>query len=432
MSLIEDIWEAKRTLESLVINVYETIEITPNPEDLSLEKKMDFGFPTKGGNFARTGFVDFSTKEPSETMVLFLATKISEGTSLFAYKPNPKPELIWTMPLEKDWIGSEFVSKKNVAVGYNRIYAITQHLKSWLNILDFKGNHLERVQLDYVAARYSHPMVYGHDSLLLSSQKNMYCYDRDGKLKWETEHPAAFSYPPTIGKDGIYYVSDRGTVSAAYNLDGTKKWIVQHRDGEMPFITAYSKSSPILFNDMAIYGLWKGVVALDRKTGQQRWKFNVNSNSDHDSTVPALYDNKIFYRFWSVSDERLICLDARDGRKLWETGVRDNNDKPPVIDQGRIFLPQARSVAGYNLTERGINSKFNLNIDVHNNYINGLAVLEDFLAVGIDCIKTIFVDVSKANGECKLTELGEGNYSILEQGNATNPIIIRYDKELVK
>jgi quinohemoprotein ethanol dehydrogenase len=104
---------------------------------------------------------------------------------------------------------------------------------------------------------------------------------------------------------------------------------------------------------------WSKVYAFDARTGKQLWKY--------DPQVPGAYAVKLCCGIvnrgvavwkgkviWGTLDGRLIAVDARSGKKIWETQATDPKKwlsitGAPRIADGRIFIGEA----GSEFEERG-------------------------------------------------------------------------------
>jgi quinohemoprotein ethanol dehydrogenase len=98
---------------------------------------------------------------------------------------------------------------------------------------------------------------------------------------------------------------------------------------------------------------WSKVYAFDAKTGKPLWKY--------DPKVPGEYAVKLccgivnrgvaFWKgrvIWGTLDGRLVAVDAKSGRKVWEKQITDpaltlSITGAPRIADGRIFMGQAGS-----------------------------------------------------------------------------------------
>jgi alcohol dehydrogenase (cytochrome c)/quinohemoprotein ethanol dehydrogenase len=127
------------------------------------------------------------------------------------------------------------------------------------------------------------------------------------------------------------------------------------------------QSTPIVV-DGRIYATtpWSKVYAFDAKTGKPLWKYDPKvpreiaatslccNNSNRGATY---YNGKII---WGTLDGRLVAVDARSGKKVWETQTTDPRDAmsitgAPRIGNGMVFIGQA----GSEYHQRGFMSAYN-------------------------------------------------------------------------
>ncbi len=180
---------------------------------------------------------------------------------------------------------------------------------------------------------HSSPVVWGEKVFLLSAdpttaERHILCLDAaTGKIRWQrnfksTTHKlhsrsSYASSTPTVDKDLVYFAwSDpQHTYVKAFSHNGDEVWTrdlgtwsSQHGFG----------TSPVIYKDMLFLnasqasmklpeGIEPGdsfVYALDKNTGEQRWKTPRGSASASYS-VPAIYSGK--------NGDELICTNTTDG-----------------------------------------------------------------------------------------------------------------------
>ena len=81
------------------------------------------------------------------------------------------------------------------------------------------------------------------------------------------------------------------------------------------------KSTPLEVGGILYFTVPNHVWAIDARTGRQIWHFSRPSEGDLiGQRGVAMYRDKLYF---GTPDAHLVCLDARDGKELWETVVAD-------------------------------------------------------------------------------------------------------------
>ncbi|MEO6910243.1 MAG: acido-empty-quinoprotein group A [Edaphobacter sp.] len=101
------------------------------------------------------------------------------------------------------------------------------------------------------------------------------------------------------------------------------------------------KSTPLEIDGILYFTVPDMVWAVDARTGQQVWKFNRPSDGDHvGQRGVAFYKGRIYF---GTTDAHLICLDARNGKQIWDVVVADVKfgyyvSVAPLVVKGQIIL----------------------------------------------------------------------------------------------
>ncbi|MCH2401092.1 MAG: PQQ-binding-like beta-propeller repeat protein [Pirellulales bacterium] len=206
-----------------------------------------------------------------------------------------------------------------------------------------------------------------------SQMRTLTCFERTtGKRLWHQEviksnlerlhalNSYASSTPATDGE--LVYVaflqSDGGTtpalnvgaarpatlgrvVVAAYDFEGRRQWLQQV--GEFASVHGFC-SCPVLYNDMVILnGDHDGdgyVVALDRKTGETRWK--VARKHHTRSYVTPLIRTVAGRQEMVLSGSRsVISLNPDDGSTIWEIDGPTEQFVASMVYDGKLFFMAA-------------------------------------------------------------------------------------------
>lgn len=176
----------------------------------------------------------------------------------------------------------------------------------------------------------------------------------DGKRLWEYRTPATGERPenhekhnlatPTPVTDGqrIYAWFGNGQV-AALDMEGKELW-KRHLGQEYgSFLTLWGHgSSPVLYKDLLIllcdHLPVAYLLALDKRTGEQRWKVDRGADRASHSTpvvVPGPTGDELIVN----SSERIDAFNPTTGASLWHAGSERQTPIPSVVfHDGSIYL----------------------------------------------------------------------------------------------
>jgi outer membrane protein assembly factor BamB len=175
----------------------------------------------------------------------------------------------------------------------------------------------------------------------------------DGKRLWERRIEAEGTLTPVHDKhnlaspspvtDGTLLYAWFGTGQiVALNRDGTVAW-QRHLGKEIsPFDIQWGHgSSPTVYNDLLIllcdHASSSYLLALDKKTGKERWKADRGKGRSSYST-PLVVEGNFGAELIVNSSERIDAYDPRTGAFLWHTGEANRFPIPsPVFHDGLIY-----------------------------------------------------------------------------------------------
>ena len=109
------------------------------------------------------------------------------------------------------------------------------------------------------------------------------------------------------------------------------------------------RSMPLVTEDTLFIGDGNGLVALDRETGCERWRFahagQVRSAIVHERTADGAT------LFFLESTDGVFAVNARDGALLWNAHPEGVNEAPlysgtPLVTGGAVFVPVASQEIG--------------------------------------------------------------------------------------
>jgi outer membrane protein assembly factor BamB len=182
-------------------------------------------------------------------------------------------------------------------------------------------------------------------------------YDRrDGSLVWqrvanervphEGHHLSsawANASPITDGERVYAHFGSSGTY--AYTLEGELVWKVDL--GDMTARLGYGEgSSPALYGDTLVIN-WDHegdsfVVALDKNTGEERWRRERPGEPTSWST-PAIHEHEGRVQVIIAAHGRTRAYDIRNGDELWSlSGLGLNVIPTPIYDSGTLYLASGK------------------------------------------------------------------------------------------
>ena len=181
-----------------------------------------------------------------------------------------------------------------------------------------------------------------------------------GARLWEQRLEAAGDLTPTHEKHNLATPSPATDGRLVFALFGTGQLIAVNQDGTVawqrhlgkeygPFDVQWGHgSSPVVYNDSLIllcdHPSASYLVALDARTGKERWKADRGKGRSSYST-PLVVPGKAGDEIVVNSSERLDAYDPRTGAHLWYTG-----------DANRFPVPSAVFHDGIIYTSRGYRS----------------------------------------------------------------------------
>jgi outer membrane protein assembly factor BamB len=213
---------------------------------------------------------------------------------------------------------------------------------------------------------HSSPIVWGDRIFLTSAMEQggpkkdriLLCIDRkDGKVVWQKtvvtapdEHihklnSRASSTPATDG-ERVYvtFLDDPRVVIAAYDFNGNEVWRVN--PGEFESTHGFC-SPPILYKDMVIVNCDQDafkktkpayVVALDRRTGSERWRID-RPHRIRSYCPPLIREAAGKMQMVLTGAETTASYDPDTGKQIWEvTGPTEQFVASMVYSHGRFFL----------------------------------------------------------------------------------------------
>lgn len=151
------------------------------------------------------------------------------------------------------------------------------------------------------------------------------------------DHGFASSSPVTDGEHLYVSFGSRGIY--CYDLKGNLKW--QKDLGDMQTRNGFGEgASPALHGDTLVIN-WDHegddfVVALDKRTGEERWRQKRDENTTW--STPLIFEHDGKTQVVVSATNRVRSYDLKNGEQLWECGGMTANAIPtPVTDFGHLY-----------------------------------------------------------------------------------------------
>jgi outer membrane protein assembly factor BamB len=220
----------------------------------------------------------------------------------------------------------------------------------------------------------STPAVWGERIFVtapVDGKDGVFCYNlSDGKEAWKMafaderkgKHANGTGSNPSPVTDGerVYCYYKSGTV-AALDMDGKKVWSFNlHEKYGDDTLWWDLGTSPVLVDGMlVIAAMHEGpsyVVALDAKTGAEKWKvdrtFKVQKENDQSYSTPLVVDGEHGKQLVIWGADHVTGHSVSNGKEIWRCGGFNPDDKAmwrmiasPATDGKMVVVPYGR--AGY-------------------------------------------------------------------------------------
>ncbi len=174
------------------------------------------------------------------------------------------------------------------------------------------------------------PALCRDGTVLIGSDRPLFALDGDtGHLKWTFNFPTDNEYQstlPIIGTGNTVYLGSQ------VNNKPYRLYALNGATGEVRWSRRAEAAVPVVGEDNQIFVGGKRLLALDSRTGRQRWAFqppasaNVgdpNSDNDDGQIKNAAYANGTVLVAFGCPDQRLFALDAATGKSKWSLPLED-------------------------------------------------------------------------------------------------------------
>ncbi|MHB8532025.1 MAG: PQQ-binding-like beta-propeller repeat protein [Solirubrobacteraceae bacterium] len=143
---------------------------------------------------------------------------------------------------------------------------------------------------------------------------------------WERNDHALLEFPPSIYGERLYQLADDATLYAIDKHNGKTLW--KTRIGELsastPAVTAATVYATVLKPGR--------IVALDAKTGRERWSRALPSRTE---SSPLLDHGHLYF---GSEAGTVYALDATDGRPLWTYHAAGPVKASPTLSDGTLYF----------------------------------------------------------------------------------------------
>ncbi len=252
----------------------------------------------------------------------------SKNSSLICYKTETE-EVIWKFP-------SKYPLSSNIAVINNYVFFGLEDGNFYS--LDRKTGKLlwkESIYIDEVKAENNYVIGINKEKSII------YCI-QENKVLWE-EKTKTRNFSITITPENLI-LSDRKKIEI-YDIKTGKKI----RSVKLKFTPRY-----VLKEKDRIFSFGYKKIVCMKKNFQKIWEKNLNVKI---KGKPSIYFDKIFV---PVKGDKIICISAIDGSRLWHLKAEDEITSLEVINQKLFFTDRDNRIYMADLTEGKIYWKYEI------------------------------------------------------------------------
>jgi eukaryotic-like serine/threonine-protein kinase len=170
------------------------------------------------------------------------------------------------------------------------------------------------------------------DGILFSgSRKEVRAYNWSSKKKiWNVKLPGKTSSGPSVSKNVVFVGTSYDTLHALQAKTGQQLWEFQIEND--PIHSFPILSSPAISKERVIFGAPDGwVYALNVEDGKKKWAFNtggcVLSN-------PVVSGSVVYI----ISENEFYALDLEKGQPLWKNDCGSSRGSSPAICNNMVFV----------------------------------------------------------------------------------------------
>jgi outer membrane protein assembly factor BamB len=305
-----------------------------------------------------------------------------------------------------------------------------------------------------VGLGYATPIVVGNRVYLFSRQGDnevMSGLDADsGKVLWQTTYPAVFTMhsaatphgkgpksTPVFANGRLYSIGMTGVVTAFNAADGRQIW---QKPGS-PLVPTYTSHafSPLVTGGLVIFhvgGHNKGALtAYDVNTGDVKWAWSGDGPTfgpGYGSPVVADFGGT--RQIVTITQSRLVSLDAATGALLWDRPFPSNNDTnsgTPIV-YGQTLIAGGNNAPTVALSVARRNNQWAVeqmwdNTDIPLRLTNGVIVRDalftltarnsgQYVSVDAKTGKTLWMSEGRQAGNAAISTAGDVVLSLEDDG----------------
>lgn len=156
-------------------------------------------------------------------------------------------------------------------------------------------------------------------------------YESDAVEKWTKKLP----FQPTgvsVGSEHIFVATEKRVVTALDPKAGETVWEKSWEEQESGY------GAPVFLDGVVAYSTGNEVVGLDGKSGEELWK--VEDFRGDVTADPA--KSQLFLR--SSNKNRLICINAADGKKVWSAEPKLKLLGSPRYSEDKVYCAGVKGV----------------------------------------------------------------------------------------
>jgi outer membrane protein assembly factor BamB len=274
----------------------------------------------------------------------------------------------------------------------------------------------------------------------MTNVDTVWCLDAaTGRVLWTNSYSCALDpryyeggpgATPTIDGDRVFTFSKKGHVLGINAASGKTLWSRNIADELSLKLPEWSfAGSALVEGDLVILNAGRSGTALDKETGRIVWSSSPEAGG-YATPVPFEVNGQRAIAIFSA--QALVAVDPRTGRQRWEfpweTG-RDVNAADPIVRGDKIFISSSTGSALLQARSNEVTVIWN-KPNFMRNYFNPSVLLGDFL-YGIDGTThrpTALACVDFNTGESKWSQRNFGSGALMA---ADNKVIILDKGELI-
>lgn len=230
-----------------------------------------------------------------------------------------------------------------------------------------------------------------------------HAYDRD----YAISYPAGPRATPTVDGDRVYTLGAEGDLICLTVADGKVVWQRQLKEDYKTESPLWGYSAAPLVVDGFLYTLAGGegsvIVALDKMTGDERWRALSASSTGYCPPMMIRAAGRDQLLVWDPSN--INSLDPKTGSVLWSVPLAPKYEMsiaPPVIAGNKMFVSGIGEVAAMyeiNTSQPGVSELWRGKVKDAMYCANSTPVFDGEYVYGADCGKGCLICMRASDGE---------------------------------